>query len=99
MISFRSRRQVSRMTLRILLSPGTESRASRTPRISASTNFHSPERAIPAFMTMSISWAPPRADSTASLAFSFGVVCPRGKPTTVHTLTSLPLRRRAATGT
>ncbi|CAG5144500.1 Uncharacterised protein [Streptococcus pneumoniae] len=83
--SWSVRRQASIMTF-TNLSP----LASTTARISDSTKAKLPDLRAPTLITISISSAPFWIASFVSNAFTAEVVAPKGKPTTVQTLTSVP---------
>ena len=64
--------------------------ASTTARISDSTKAKLPDLRAPTLITISISSAPFWIASLVSKAFTVEVVAPKGKPTTVQILTSVP---------
>ena len=89
---------VSMLVSRITFT-GTGRAAPTTPRMSSYTAARSPESRPPMSSTISTSSAPSATVMRASSALASRVIAPRGKPTTVHTMTSDPASRSTAVGT
>ena len=72
---------------------------STTATMSSRTASWSPPRSAPMLITMSISSAPSAIATPVSKDFTSVALAPKGKPTTVHTLTLDPASSTAAAGT